>query len=174
MIKFTITENVSEQVDGAFKELEVSLGRVFAGMVEEAFVQLVFETPQWSGMTAASWNMTVNRASYKTASRNDFPFTNNPYQKGDLPAIMHALNRAQGKSATFKDRFEARGWIIEVNNGVEYAADMNDGNMNLRAEVGHSPGFFDRFQDRVNTAQADDPITWNYYANTDFLGGASA
>ena len=99
----TINTDFNAQVKREIREMELKLGRVFSGIVEEAFVNLVLETPQYSGTMAASWNMTVNRASFRVSG--NFPFPENPYQKGDLPAVMEALGKAQGKSKSFKDRF---------------------------------------------------------------------
>ena len=166
----SITPGVDKQIEKAIKNLELNVGRVFAGIVENAFSWLVLETPQWSGRMAASWNMTVNRASLEPAPESKFPYVKNPYQKGDMKAVRYALSRAQGKSATFKNRFEAHGWTIQIHNGVEYAGLVNSGAVELRAEVGHSPGFFDNFKARVKASQAHTDADWAYYANTDFLG----
>jgi len=168
----TINTDFNAQVKREIREMELKLGRVFSGIVEEAFVNLVLETPQYSGTMAASWNMTVNRASFRVSG--NFPFPENPYQKGDLPAVMEALGKAQGKSKSFKDRFEAKGWTIEVANGVDYASNVNDGDIKLRSEVGHSPGFVEQFMMRVQGAVAYSDSDWNYYANTDFLGIGAA
>lgn len=150
------------------KALEYGLGKVFAGIVEKAFVELVLDTPQWSGTLAASWNMTVNRASYDI---REFPPPFAPFQKGDLPAVLEALQHAEGKKTTFKDRFEARGWSISVANAVPYAEAVENGEVKLRREVGHNPGFMQRFKDRVrNTHVTNSDSSWDYYANTNFLG----
>ena len=171
-VNLTITTDFSAQVKRELKAMEMKLGRVFAGIVEEAFVKLVLETPQYSGTMAASWNMTVNRSSFRVSG--NFPFPDNPYQKGDLPAVMEALSNAHGKSHSFKDRFEAHGWTIQVANGVDYAMDVNEGRVKLRSQFGHSPGFVEQFMMRVDAAVANTESEWNYYANTDFLGVGAA
>jgi len=165
---FSANVDFSAQIKAEIKALELGLGRVFAGIVEEAFVSLVFETPQYSGTMAASWNMTVNRDSHRVSK--NFPYPENPYQKGDMPAIQEALSNAHGKSMSFKDRFEAKGWTIQINNAVDYASAVNDGSVQLRSEVGHSPGFVERFITRVENSHAGVGSSWDYYANTDFLG----
>jgi len=75
-VNLTITADFSAQVKRELKAMEMKLGRVFAGIVEEAFVKLVLETPQYSGTMAASWNMTVNRSSFRVSG--NFPFPDNP------------------------------------------------------------------------------------------------
>jgi hypothetical protein len=169
---FSMIDSKTEKakIDSIIAKLQKDVVRVFAGIVEEAFVQLVQETPQWSGFLAASWNMTVNRASRQTANKGDYPDTDNPYQKGLDPAVRDALSRAEGKTL-FQSRFQAHGWVITVNNNVDYAEDVNNGSIKLRTKVGHSPGFFDAFVYRVQNAHAYmNDGTWDFYANTNFLG----
>jgi hypothetical protein len=165
----SIDADIDGKITKAIAELELNLGRVFAGIVEEAFVSLVQETPQWSGFMTASWNMTVNRVGRQTAVESDYPQPENPYQKGHSRAVIDALSRAEGKSKSFKDRFQARGWTIHVNNAVPYARMVNSGEVKLRTNVGHSPGFFERFEARINGVKVP-PQGWSYYSTTDFLG----
>jgi hypothetical protein len=152
------------------KELEINVGRVLAGMAERAFVRLVFETPQYSGWMAASWMMTVNRQSHQTAEESKYPKPENPYQKGHSTAVVDAISRAEGKSKSFKSRYEAKGWSIHFRNNVPYASEVEDGTVQLRSNVGHSPHFFERFQQELAEAKAVTPAQWEFYGKTDFLG----
>ena len=170
MFTFLDAKALQRDIDKAIVRLNSETMKVFAGIVEEAFVTLVLDTPQWSGYLAASWNMTINRKSNRTADKGSYPYTDNPYEKGMMPAIADALSRAEGKTS-FQGRFGARGTSIHVTNNVPYADLINAGAVPLRTEVGHNPGFFDRFIYRVQHAHAYmSDGTWDYYANTNFLG----
>ena len=158
-----INDDFNQQLQAELKKFKVEFKAVIAAIVEAPFATLVFETPQWSGTLAASWNLSVNRANY--FSSENFPEPENPYKKGDLPAINESLSRVRG----FRERFIASGWIIEVTNGAEHASQVNSGEYTLRKDAGHSPGFVDRFIQTVESTVVNSH-NWKHYAYSNFLG----
>jgi hypothetical protein len=122
---------------------------VASGMLDE-FEVLVAETAQWSGRTAASWNIGWGMSADSRPPASGYPRGKKPVANaGHMAAVNDAVQRASEKLAAYADGEYQRGDLVVYNNEkvAEYVQEPGW----LRAPNKVSVGSFERFKDRVET-----------------------
>jgi len=141
-----IVRNMDVMEVAVYKEV----GETLAKAIWKEFEQLVKETPQWSGTSAASWNLSIGGSGGLSGVRNmpeRDPKT--ALQKGHMHAVDVALasnlNSLQDLSDQFKPgRIRNAGIVVE-----NYAPFVDITESGHVRDVNLPNGAFARFQERV-------------------------
>lgn len=118
---------------------------------EEEFRQLVIETAQYTGSTAASWNIaTKGAASHGEVRIRELGPGETPLHAGHMAAVNLALNANEGNLDDFRNStIGALNSGINVWNDVPWAEEADSGKR--RPENAEANGAFSRFQERIAT-----------------------
>lgn len=128
-------------------------GQELADGIWEEFKQLVMETAQYTGSTAASWNIGTKGAATHTNGggvriRSLGP-GESPLQVGHMAAVSQAINANEQSLDDLRNGSKrALNSGINVWNDVPWASVAEEGP--LRPENAEALGAFERFQSRVN------------------------
>lgn len=130
------------EIDYAGKAVLKDIGDSLAQGIWEEFVILVNETAQYTGSTAASWNLSMGgddsvRLQPKRTRQQAL-------QKGHQSAVQIALAHNFKSLVNITEEYRYRAIVVE--NNVEHAGKAETGPLR---DVNHPAGAFFRFQQRL-------------------------
>ena len=115
-------DSMAAKLKAGLKKIEDDLNKKHRTLGRKVFTDLVVNSPQWSGNLASNWYITSG--SYKPIAGYSSTewYNQNPYAKGDDPAVSMTLMREVPKlqSLTYKDK-------IVIGNRTPYASDIEAG-----------------------------------------------
>lgn len=137
MFKVTNAEQVFNEWDTWLAQVEAEVMRIAIDMMYVMLREAALRTPQYSGDMVANYNLSVNAIDGSFAPHvfpeMRFP-TENPFQKEDMPAIMHTINRNAGRLV--KAKLGDTLWLANgaVHDDDAYAWKIEDGLLKLRPQ----------------------------------------
>lgn len=99
------------------KSMFYQLSAAMEDVIEDAFQELVTKTPQWSGTTAASWNIGFYNRNYSDAVRTqpEPKSAQEALQRGAASAVNVALSANKGKVKGLLQEYGGTSDLFVVN-----------------------------------------------------------
>jgi hypothetical protein len=155
---YTYPEKFLRDVRNLKIKIDRAVASAVADTVLDEFEILVNRTAQWSGRTAASWNIGYGSgASVRRPPESGYLRGVEPSaEAGDQTAVYDALGRAQVSVKEYKSRGYRTGDLVVYNNtGTAFRTTLGanpPGAAPLRSENAESLGAFEDFEERVALA----------------------